>query len=123
MRSFRKASMLSSLGYLKFRPFDTETAEGRTRERYRLAAWAAAGNFLSTLLGLLAILITVPLTLPYLGEERFGVWMTIASLAATLSFLDLGIGNALINHVASASAANDPPRLRQAISRGLLLLF
>ena len=92
------------------------------QERYRLAAWAIVTNVVSTALGMLAFVITVPLTLSYLGEERFGVWMTVASLAGMLSFLDLGVGNALINHVATAKAADNSRELRRVITRGLLLL-
>jgi O-antigen/teichoic acid export membrane protein len=91
-------------------------------ERYRLAAWAIITNVVSTALGMLAFAITVPLTLSYLGEERFGVWMTVASLAGMLSFLDLGVGNALINHVATAKASGDSVRMRRVITHGLLLL-
>src|SRR5262249_43193172 len=39
-----------------------------------------------------------------------------------LSFLDLGIGNSLINRVAAASATGNTTVLRQTIARGLLLL-
>jgi O-antigen/teichoic acid export membrane protein len=92
------------------------------QERYRLAAWAIVANVVSTALGMLAFVITVPLTLSYLGEERFGVWMTVASLAGMLSFLDLGVGNALINHVATAKATGNSLQLRRVITHGLLLL-
>jgi O-antigen/teichoic acid export membrane protein len=91
-------------------------------ERYRLATWAIVTNVVSTALGMLAFVITVPLTLTYLGDERFGVWMTIASLAGMLSLLDFGVGNALINHVATAKAADNPLQLRRVITHGLLLL-
>jgi O-antigen/teichoic acid export membrane protein len=69
------------------------------------------------------MVLTVRLTVPYLGPERFGVWMTIASLAAMLSFLDLGIGNALTNRVARSAARPEPEALRRAISGGLGFLF
>ncbi len=115
-------SITINILYLRLLPFDTGSPEGRTQERYRLAAWAIVTNVVSTALGMLAFVITVPLTLSYLGEERFGVWMTVASLAGMLSFLDLGVGNALINHVATAKAADDSLQLRRVITRGLLLL-
>ena len=108
--------------YLRLRPFDMGSPEGRMQERYRLAAWAIVTNVVSTALGMLAFVITVPMTLSYLGEERFGVWMTVASLAGMLSFLDLGVGNALINHVAMAKAADNSLQLRRTITHGLLLL-
>lgn len=65
------------------------------------------------------MVLTVHLTTPYLGAERFGVWATFASLAAMLSFLDLGIGNALINRVAHSAAADDSSALRSVICGGI----
>src|SRR5712691_3374482 len=115
-------SITINILYLRLLPFDTGSPEGRMQERYRLAAWAVATNIVSTALGMLAFVITVPLTLSYLGEERFGVWMTVASLAGMLSFLDLGVGNALINHVATAKATGNSLQLRRVITHGLLLL-
>ena len=55
------------LSYLCVKAFDTTTPEGLVAERYRLAAWAALMDFASTGLGLVTLIISVPLTLPYLG--------------------------------------------------------
>lgn len=109
--------------YLSFRSFDDGTPEGRSRERYRLAALGSLANFLSAILGMVTLVVTVPLTLTYLGEERFGVWMTIGSLAALLSFLDLGVGNGLINRVAKAKAETEQTVLPSVISHGLFVLL
>lgn len=62
-------------------------------------------------------------TVPYLGSERFGAWMTIASLAAMLSFLDLGIGNALTNRVAQATNTGESQSLTRVITGGLSTLL
>ena len=88
--------------YLRFRRFDTTTAEGRANERYRLATLAVIANVANRGLGMLVLLAGVALSLPYLGPERLGVWMTVASLVAVLSFMDLGIGNAMVAAVAAA---------------------
>lgn len=104
------------------KPFDTSTLEGRHQERYRLSMWASLANFISTGLAMLALVITVPLTLSYLGEERFGVWMTVSSIAAMLSFLDFGVGNGLINRIAAVKANDDTKQLGFVITHGLLLL-
>ena len=88
-----------------------------------MAALASLANFASTGLGMLALIITVPMTLPYLGQERFGVWMTVASFASVLSFMDLGVGNGLINRVAAAKATGDPIKLKFTIFHGLVLLL
>lgn len=107
---------------LRLKPYDTQCAHGREKERYRLAIWSALANYLSTGIGMLVLLASVPLTLPYLGKERFGIWMTVASFAGLLSFLDLGVGNSLINRVSKAYAAGDHVRLRFTITHGLLVL-
>jgi O-antigen/teichoic acid export membrane protein len=82
-----------------------------------------AANFGSRAVSMLVMVLTVSLTVPYLGAERFGVWMTVASLAAMLSFLDLGVGNAITNRVARSAAHPDGDGLRRAISGGLGFLF
>jgi O-antigen/teichoic acid export membrane protein len=109
--------------YLRLRPFDASTEAGRSDERYRLALWSLIANVLSKSVAMLVMLLSVSLTLPYLGAERFGVWMTIASFASMLLFLDLGIGNALTNHVAQAVPLNDSRLLERTISGGLGLVF
>lgn len=42
-------------------------------------------------------LIVVPLTINYVSKYEYGIWLTISSLVAWLSFFDLGIGNGLRN--------------------------
>jgi O-antigen/teichoic acid export membrane protein len=110
------------LRLIRFKPFDADSEEGRTNERYRRAALTTLANLISKLLAMAILLISVPLTLSYLGTERFGIWTTISSLTALLAFLDFGIGNGLLNQVAQASALNDRQRLRRVISNGLLVL-
>lgn len=46
--------------------------------------------------------LSVPLTVNYLGAERYGVWMIISSLLIWLQMADLGLGNGLINAIAEA---------------------
>ena len=113
--------------YLRLRPFDISTEAGRSDERYRLVLWSIAASLFSKGLALLVMLLSVSWTLPYLGAERFGAWMTIASFVSMLIFLDLGIGNALTNHVAdahaNAAAIANPGLLSDRISGGLGLVF
>jgi O-antigen/teichoic acid export membrane protein len=125
------------LRYLRLRPFDTSTEAGRQAERYRQAALGATANLAFRAAAALAVILGVRLTAPWLGAERFGVWATFASLVTMLSFLDLGVGNALVNRVASAraravdappaghgeaSARRVPASERAVISGGLAML-
>ena len=109
--------------YFRFSSFDKTTASGREDERYRLAMFASIANILSRSFSMLVMILSVSLTLDYLGAERFGIWMTIASLVGALSFLDLGIGNSLTNSVAEAATKLDKKILRSAISGGMMLLL
>lgn len=90
--------------------------------RIRLALLGSSVNFVSTFLSFLVFFITVPLTLSYLGEERFGIWMTVASISSMLSFMDFGVGNGLVSQVAKSRVDKDAVRLQNTISRGALLL-
>lgn len=110
------------LRYLRFRRFDTTTAEGRADERYRLATLAVIANVANRGIGMLVLLAGVALSLPYLGPERLGMWMTVASLVAVLSFMDLGIGNAMVAAVAEHASAPQRDALAGLITRGLFLL-
>ena len=108
--------------HLRLTPFTSDTEEGRASERYRRALWTMVVNLASRVLGLVVIVASVSWTVPYLGAERYGAWMTIASFAAMLSFLDLGVGNALTNRVVHAASTGKPSDLRECVSGGLGLL-
>lgn len=107
---------------MRLRPFDEATAKGRAQERFRRAFWTALTSALAKGVSVLAMLITVPITLNYLGAERFGLWMTIASLAAFLGFADLGIGNGVLNMVSEAYGKNDDDTARRCSSNAFFLL-
>lgn len=48
--------------------------------------------------------ITLPITVRYLGPERYGFWVTISTTILLLAVLDLGIANTLINCISRAYA-------------------
>lgn len=115
-------NLIAARRYLRLKPFDAATEQGRADERYRLAALSIMASIASRIFGVALTLLSVSLTLPYLGAERFGIWMTVASFAGVLTFLDLGVGNALANRVAHRAAENNAASLRQTISGGLAFL-
>jgi O-antigen/teichoic acid export membrane protein len=69
-----------------------------------------------------ASLITVPLTIRYLGKERFGLWMTISSVLAMAAFADFGIGNGILNSISDAYGKDDRDTIRHVVSSGLVVL-
>ena len=69
-----------------------------------------------------ANLVTIPLTLRYLGPEQYGIWATISSCFLLLTSADLGIGNGLINQIADADGRNDKPAIARLVAAGFFLL-
>ncbi|MGD0914402.1 MAG: oligosaccharide flippase family protein, partial [Terracidiphilus sp.] len=78
---------------------------------------AAAG--VAKAIGLLASLISVPLTYRYLGTERYGIWMVLISIISVMGFADLGIGNGLINAVSEAYGKNNRHLASEYVSSAL----
>jgi O-antigen/teichoic acid export membrane protein len=102
--------------------FDQLDAAGRQSERFRRAKLTAAASIVGKAIQLASMLLTVPLTLHYLGEERFGLWMTITAVLTVVSFADFGIGNGLLNAVADAHGRSNLDRAREFVSTALVLL-
>ena len=94
----------------------------RDLSRRQVILWSILANLMSKGIAFILLFVAIPLTLPYLGAERFGVFMTVLSYAAILTFFDLGIGNALIGDIARHNAAKDEKALRLSLSSGLLML-
>jgi len=108
---------------LLFRAFDPKTVEGRAKERQRRIALAALASGLAKLISIATALISVPLTLNYLGVERYGMWMTMSSLIAMLGFADLGVGNGLLTSIASAKGRDDMQAIKADVSSALAALM
>ncbi|UAW99451.1 hypothetical protein KEM63_05655 [Halopseudomonas nanhaiensis] len=70
---------------------DSPQTQSRIEEREKRIKHSAVAALFAKAIQVIAALITVPLTLPYLGEELFGVWMAITGIFAFLAFADLGI--------------------------------
>lgn len=69
---------------------------------------------------------TVPLTLGYVNNETYGLWLTISSMISWMSYFDIGINNGLKNNLAAAFAKNDfelGKRLVSTTYAVLILIF
>ena len=71
----------------------------------------------------LAGFVAIPLMLTHLGEERYGVWLTLNSFIAYLAFADLGLGNGLLNAVSEAYAQDNSILARSYISSAFFMLL
>jgi len=86
----------------------TTSSANRGLERYRRVGITASAAFISKALNILISFLSVPLTVHYLGAERYGVWLTISSVITWMSMTDFGLaGNALINVLSQASGKDD----------------
>jgi O-antigen/teichoic acid export membrane protein len=94
----------------------------RSAARHRRAAVTGITSGISRAVRIGVTLITIPLTLHYLGNERFGLWMTISSVLAMAGFADFGVGNGVLNTVSTAFGKDDWNGIRQAISSGMAVL-
>jgi len=52
-------------------------------------------------------LIAVPLTIHYLNPSQYGIWLTLSSIIAWVSFFDIGFTHGLRNKFAEANAKGD----------------
>lgn len=108
--------------FIQLSSFDTTTEEGRSKERYRRIAITTAASLISKCVSIFTTLISVPLTLNYLGVERYGLWMTISSVISMLAFADLGMGNGLLNAISEADGKNDRKSACMYVSSAFFIL-
>lgn len=93
-------------------------------KRFQLAGFAIGANMISKALGFLVLIYSTRVALEQLGAQRFGVWVTISTIATLLGFMDLGVSNALIGRVAALNSQNRlDARLVRIVSGGLLTLL
>ena len=94
----------------------------RAAIRNRRAALTGGTAVMARVVQVGTSLVTVPLTIRYLGNERFGLWMAISSVLAIANFADFGLGNGVLNTVAAAYGKDDLQGIRRAVSSGFAVL-
>ncbi len=101
---------------------DLTTDSGRSNERLRRIALAAIAAMINRAVTVLSSLLTVPITLKYLGTEQFGLWMTLTGFVAFLAFSDMGLGIGLQNSLTECHGKDDKKTPSQLITTTLVLL-
>lgn len=87
---------------------------GALRGKVGIAVFAQAGARAASLV---ASFLIVPMTLNYLGNERFGLWMAATSLVLMLAtFGDGGVGNSLVTSAARAKEQSGAPGVRKVLA-------
>jgi O-antigen/teichoic acid export membrane protein len=98
------------------------TTEDRSKERARRIAQTAMAAMCSRFFNIATGLITVPLMLPYLGVEQFGIWMALTGFVAFLAFTDLGLSIGLQNKLTECYGKDDLVEPSYFISSTLFII-
>jgi O-antigen/teichoic acid export membrane protein len=118
--TFSKAISMIKLVFSKAR--DTSTAEGRGKNRYRRAGRTALSTFAASAINITAGFIIVPITLSYLGTERYGLWMALTNFVMFLTFTDMGLGIGLQNALSQCFGRDDRESPAHYISSAFLVM-
>lgn len=74
---------------------DLSTEEGRSNERLKRVTWTSIAALFAQVLQMAIPLITVRITLDYMGDDVYALWTTVNSLFALMAYADMGLGNGL----------------------------
>lgn len=81
-----------------------------------------AGSFIIRGFSIAISFILVPLTINYVNSTQYGIWLTLSSMVAWISFFDIGFGHGLRNRLAEAFARGDDKQARKYVSTIYALL-
>lgn len=88
-------------------------------ERYRRAALTSATLIVARLLNIAIGLASIPITLNYLGDDQFGLWMTLTGFVAFLTFTDFGMGVGVQNALIKCKGEDDISKPSGIVGAGL----
>ena len=96
----------------------------RSRDRLRRAGLTGTASLLARGTGIAVSLVTIPLVMGYLGQERYGIWVILGSLTSWLLISDLGFsGNALVNALSEATGRDDQALGQQLVATSFWCLL
>lgn len=98
------------------------TGDERSQFRNKNIAKAIGSTALARIISVGTGLITVPITLNYLGIQAFGIWMAVTSFVAFLGFTDLGLGIGLQNALSKCHGREDLDSPKHYISTAYMLM-
>ena len=67
-------------------------------------------------ISILVSFLIVPMTINYVSSTQYGVWLTISSVLAWITYFNLGLGNGFRNKYAEAKANNDVIAQKEYVS-------
>ncbi len=91
--------------------------DSRLKPLFYGSASAALSRVLTTLLSLFSL----PLTIRYLGPERYGVWVTVISTTTWVALLEFGVTDTLTNTISASHASGDRDTAARHTTNALLI--
>lgn len=85
-------------------------------ERNVLAKRNIIASFGIKIIGIIISLILVPMTVNYVSSAQYGLWLTISSIVAWISYFDFGFAHGFRNRFTEAMALNDRELAKQYVS-------
>lgn len=97
-------------------------ASARSR-RNRFAFKTIKADFVWRILNAAARIISIPIAIRLLGNDRYGLWLTVSALLTWLNLSHAGLGGGLVNEVARALGRNDRDSMKRFVSTGYVCFF
>lgn len=91
--------------------------------RSQLAKKNIIASFLNKGVAIIISLLLVPVTIDYLNAEQYGIWLTLSSIVAWISYFDVGLGHGFRNRFAESKAIGDDVLARKYVSTTYISLF
>ena len=85
-------------------------------------ARSSAINVIIKPISMLLALVSTPLLLSYLGDEKYGLWATILSVTSWINYCDVGVGNGLRNLLSKQIAKRNYNDAEKSISTAYICL-
>lgn len=80
-------------------------------------------SFVIKAISIVLSLIKVPILLNYLNPDKYGLWLTIASILEWMAIFDLGLGHGFRNRFAESIAMGDNRRAKGLVSTAYLSMI
>jgi O-antigen/teichoic acid export membrane protein len=92
-------------------------------QRSQLAKKNILASFVNKGVAIIISLMLVPVTIGYLNSEQYGIWLTLSSVVAWISYFDVGLGHGFRNRFAESKAKGDTLLARKYVSTTYAILF
>lgn len=80
-------------------------------------------SFFNKIVSIVISFVLVPITINYLDQEQYGIWLTITSVVSWISFFDIGLGHGFKNKIAEAKANNDVLLCKKYVSTAYFIFI